>query len=190
MSAAPPLPSATGLLLAAGASRRFGDANKLLAPLAGRPLVAAAAEAMRALPLDRRIAVISDARLIPLLDGFHIVQISQGQQSDSLRAGLAAAADPARLLIALGDMPLVTTAHLAAILATCTDDLPAASRNQDSGPMPPACFPRSWLDRLGALTGDQGAGRLIRDLPDAQLITARDLLSDIDTREDLARLNP
>ncbi|MGV3695286.1 MAG: NTP transferase domain-containing protein, partial [Paracoccus marcusii] len=90
----------TGLLLAAGASRRFGPSDKLLAPVAGMPLVAHAAQAMRATPLDDRIAVIANPALAPLLDGFRIVLIAQGQQSDSLRAGLSAAGNPDRLLIA------------------------------------------------------------------------------------------
>lgn len=161
-----------GLLLAAGASRRFGAANKLLAMLGDRPLISHAASAMQALPLDRRIAVISDPALAPFLQGFDIVQIAQGEQSDSLRAGVAAAGLPDRLLIALGDMPLVTLKLLEQVLDRATDDLPAACRDGDGPPMPPACFPASALPRLGALTGDQGAGRLIRDLPSAQLVDA------------------
>ncbi|MFN3277807.1 MAG: NTP transferase domain-containing protein [Paracoccus hibiscisoli] len=168
-----------GLLLAAGASRRFGPEDKLLAPVAGLPLVAHAAQAMRQLALDQRIAVITNPALRPLLQGFRIVMIDQGQQSDSLRAGLAAAGNPARLLIALGDMPDVTPAHLTQVMAMATDDLPSCS-NDGAAPLPPACFPRAWLPALAALTGDQGAGRLLRDLPACQHLAAQGLLRDID----------
>ncbi|TRW96740.1 nucleotidyltransferase family protein [Paracoccus sp. M683] len=178
----------TGLLLAAGASRRFGTGNKLLAALNGRPLIAHAAEALRALPLARRIAVISTAEIAPHLAGFQLIRIPQGEQSDSLRAGLAAAGLTDRLLITLGDMPLVTPDLLVRVLGRCTDALPAASRQGDGPAMPPACFPRSWLALLEGLTGDQGAGRLLRDLPDAQIIQAGDQLTDIDTQDALARL--
>ncbi|MFN3525878.1 MAG: nucleotidyltransferase family protein [Paracoccus sp. (in: a-proteobacteria)] len=174
----------TGLLLAAGASRRFGAADKLLADLHGRPLIVHAVTAMRATPLDHRIAVIANPALLPHLAGFHVITITGAAQSDSLRAGLDAAGDPDRLLIVLGDMPDVTAAHLSQVLAATTDDLPAASHNGRSA-LPPACFPRAWHGPLGALTGDQGAGRLLRNLPASQLIAAPGLLRDIDRPEDL-----
>ncbi len=169
----------TGLLLAAGASRRFGPADKLLAPVAGMPLVAHAAQAMRTTALDDRIAVITNPALTPLLDGFRIVLIPQGQQSDSLRAGLAAAGDPDRLLIALGDMPDVTAAHLTTIVDRAADGVPSCSHD-GIAPLPPACFPRGWLSRLAQLTGDQGAGRLLRDLVPDRFVPAPGLLRDID----------
>ncbi|MBM3606658.1 MAG: nucleotidyltransferase family protein [Alphaproteobacteria bacterium] len=168
-----------GLLLAAGASRRFGAADKLLAQLQGRPLVAHAAEALRRAPLHRRIAVISNAALAPHLAGFDLVQIAQGQQSDSLRAGLAAAGTPDRLLVALGDMPDVTADHLAQVLDAADDDLPSASHDGNAA-LPPACFPAGLLPALAALRGDQGAGRLLRDLPPTHLVQAPILLRDID----------
>lgn len=89
-----------------------------------------------------------------------------------------------RPLIALGDMPFVTAAHLEKIAKAVTDGRPAA--NTDGGPlMPPACFPASWLSRFAELSGDQGAGRLLRDLPAAALINAAGLLADIDRPNDL-----
>jgi molybdenum cofactor cytidylyltransferase len=179
----------TGLLLAAGASRRFGPEDKLLALFAGRPLLSHAAAAMRAASLDRRIAVVSSAATAALLDGFEIIRIAQGEQSDSLRAGLAAAGAPDRLLIALGDMPLVTVTLLDRVIATCTDDLPSASREADGPVMPPACFPASWLPRLAELSGDQGAGRPLRDLPTSQIVEASGQLPDIDTPEALHKLS-
>ncbi|QBX34375.1 nucleotidyltransferase family protein [Paracoccus liaowanqingii] len=176
----------TGLLLAAGASRRFGPQDKLLAPLGGRPLVTHAACALRGTPLDHRIAVIANPALVPLLDGFRIVLIPVGgQQSDSLRAGLGEAGQPDRLLIALGDMPDVTAAHLTRILTAATDDLPSCSHDGTAS-LPPACFPQARLAALQTLTGDQGAARLLRDLPAAQHIDAPRLLRDIDTPGQIA----
>jgi molybdenum cofactor cytidylyltransferase len=175
----------TGLLLAAGASRRFGPSDKLLAPVAGMPLVAHAAQAMRDIPLDDRIAVIANSALAPLLDGFRIVLIAQGQQSDSLRAGLSAAGTPDRLLIALGDMPDVTAAHLTQIVSLAADGLPSCSHD-GIAPLPPACFPRDWLPRLAKLTGDQGAGRLLRDLAPSRQVPAPGLLRDIDLPEQIS----
>lgn len=177
----------TGLLLAAGASCRFGAAEKLLASLDGRPLIAHAAQAMRDATLDRRIAVIANPALRPYLDGFDVVEMRPGAQSDSLRAGLQAAGETDRLLIALADMPRVTSELLDRVTGTATDDRPAACRDLDA-PMPPACFPRGWLTRLTKMTGDQGAGRLIRNLPMQALVKAPGQLGDIDTVCDLSNM--
>ncbi|AUH32302.1 nucleotidyltransferase family protein [Paracoccus tegillarcae] len=185
---APPPADVTALLLAAGASRRFGDDNKLLVPFRGKPLVGHAAQALRDLPRIRLIAVITDPQTAPYLDGFEVIRIAQGQQSDSLRAGLAAAGAPARILIVLGDMPNVTPGLLADVMAACTDEMPSASRDLTGPPMPPACFPQSWVPRIAALGGDQGAGRLIRDLPAGALIDAPGLLGDVDTLDQLSRM--
>lgn len=168
-----------GLLLAAGASRRFGTQDKLLTPLGGRPLVAHAAQALRSIPLDDRIAVIANPHLRPWLAGFRIVQIAHGRQSDSLRAGMEAAGNADRLLIVLGDMPDITPLHLLAVLDRATDLVPSASHD-GRHPRPPACFPASAFDALAQATGDRGAAELLRDLPPGQLVAAPDLLRDID----------
>lgn len=171
-----------GLLLAAGASRRFGPQDKLLAPLKGCPLIAHAAQALRLVSLDDRIAVITNPQLRPWLAGFRIIQIGQGQQSDSLRAGIAAAGGVDRLLIVLGDMPDVTSPHLQAVMARATDLSPAASHD-GRHPRPPACFPASALTALAETTGDQGAASQLRGLPPSQLVAAPHLLRDIDRPE-------
>lgn len=177
----------TGLLLAAGASRRFGAEDKLLAVLHDRPVIAYAAGAMRQASLEHRIAVIANADLRPFLSGFDVVEIASGTQSDSLIAGLNAAGTPDRLLIVLADMPLVTSELLGQVVARVSDSQPAACHDEGL-PMPPACFPKNWLARLADASGDRGAGRFIRDLPASALIPARGMLADIDSLADLARL--
>lgn len=183
-----PEPGTTAILLAAGASRRFGPQDKLLARHRGQPLIAHAAAALRATRLAQRIAVIANPALVPHLGGFRIVTLPPGtepSQSTSLRAGLMAAGRPERLLIVLGDMPDITPAHLLAIIGRTTAEQPAASTN-GRAILPPACFPAAILPRLAALTGDRGAASLLADLPASQRIAAPDLLADIDRPKDLA----
>lgn len=177
----------TGLLLAAGASRRFGSDDKLLASLCDQPVISYAAAAMRNTSLERRIAVITNPDLRPFLSGFELIEIASRVQSDSLIAGIKAAGSTDRLLIALADMPLITSQLLEQVVARTTDEFPAACHDGEQT-SPPACFPQSWLALIAAASGDRGAGKLIRDLPEDSLILAPGLLADIDTSADLARM--
>ncbi len=180
-----------GLLLAAGQSARFGSADKLRAPLRGRPLVAHAAEALRAAGCDLLIAATRDTEVAALLDEFESIRPEQDDQSASLRAGTAYAEDRGadRVLVALGDMPLVTPDLLRAIAERCTETR-AAAATDGTRAMPPACFPRPLFAELRALTGDRGARALLDRLPEEALIAApAGTLTDIDTKADLAALD-
>ena len=55
------------VVLAAGASRRFGETNKLLQPLAGKPLLCHTLELTASLPVTQRVAVCS-AETAPLAE--------------------------------------------------------------------------------------------------------------------------
>ncbi|MEO0372845.1 MAG: NTP transferase domain-containing protein, partial [Pseudomonadota bacterium] len=96
-----------GVLLAAGASRRFGDADKLLAPLHGTAMVDHAARALRASDLDLWVAVTRSVEVAEALTGFDIVTPPEAdpQQADSLRAGVlrARALGADRVTVVLGD---------------------------------------------------------------------------------------
>lgn len=179
-----------GVLLAAGSSRRFGAADKLLANLWGRPLASHAAAALSGAGCDLLIGVAADPEVAALLDGFDVVRPEPGRsgQSDSLRSGIARAracgADQA--LVVLADMPFVTSAHLRAVLDRAGAAIPAASTDGHRR-MPPACFPASTFGRLLALSGDNGARALLSGLSgDALVMAAEGVLRDIDTPEDLA----
>lgn len=182
-----------GLVLAAGRSTRFGADNKLLSPLRGRPLAGWAAQAMRDVPLDHRLVATSSEEVAACFEGFDVVAGAGplAGQADNLRAGVARAAalGADRLLIVLADMPLVDTSLLEAVLAACTDDH-ASAATDGRRRMPPACFPKADLAALGRLQGDRGAGELLRALPETALVRVSEAqLSDVDTAEDLARLN-
>lgn len=182
-----------GMVLAAGRSRRFGAQNKLLARFRGIPLAAHSARAMRLAALDRRLAVVADPAVAELFDGFDLIWLegSESEQSDSLRAGAARAREIGadRLLVALADMPLVPGRLMDGVLDRASDTTPSAA-SDGTCCAPPACFPRCLFPELENLRGDHGAGELLRQLPSSQLERVTpEILTDIDTVDDLARLD-
>ncbi|WP_336966723.1 nucleotidyltransferase family protein [Sphingobium aquiterrae] len=186
------------ILLAAGTSRRFGVADKLLAPLDGQPLVAHAAATVAAMGFAHRIAVCAsqDVAVSALLSsaGFDIARIGadgpDGHWPDmaaSLARGVAVAEglDVDAVLLCLGDMPFITGEHLAALLAA-HGAMPAAVTASSDGyaAMPPALFGRGSFAALQAMRGDRG-GRAL--LAQAVLVPALPgLLRDIDRPADLS----
>lgn len=156
----------TGILLAAGAGRRFG-AHKLLQPLpGGEPLgVTAGRNLIAAVPDCTAVVRAGDRRLAAALGaiGLHILEHpgADGGLGTSLAAGVSATPDAAGWLIALGDMPWVrpdTIQALADALRNGADlvaPLHAGARGHPVG------FANQWRDRLQALTGDRGARDLI-----------------------------
>ena len=132
------------ILLAAGASRRFGEADKLLAPFRGRALIGHAAQAVRQCGADACLAVVTSDAVAAQLEGFDFVRPPEAPpaQSDSLRAGIAAALvrGATRVLVVLGDMPFVDAAILKAVLARATADS-ASAVTDGARRAPPACFP-------------------------------------------------
>ncbi len=178
-----------GILLAAGKSTRFGQEDKLLADLQGKPLVTHAADALRSIAPEILISVARSTQVLTLLSDMQPVSPdpSHCALSTSLRAGIAKAqamgADCA--LVVLGDMPFITPDVLNAVVRTCTGTTPAAA-SDGAIRLPPACFPASRFSELMALAGDTGAGAMLAGLPSASLVICPpDQLRDIDRKTDL-----
>ena len=103
------------ILLAAGESRRMGVPNKLLLKIGGVPLVRRTAEALVAIP-DADVTVVLGyeayeirAALNGMLVDFTMNDDYATGQMSSVYAGLAAAGESSCYLIALADMPRLTT---------------------------------------------------------------------------------
>lgn len=183
-----PLDRTALLLLAAGLSTRFGEGDKLLAPLAGKPLVAHATALATALPSTTRLAVVADESgpLACLLagEGFRLVRNpdpAAGRES-SLRLGLAAALgeNPVAILVLLGDMPFVTPDHIERLHAQADGGLAAISSNGRSR-MPPVLIPATMARK--ALAQERLAVKEMLD-PIAEVIDSEALLRDFDTQAD------
>lgn len=172
------------LLLAAGHARRFGG-QKLLAPLAGRPLAHHAAATLAALPFGRKIAVVGSVDLGLSQFGFTCVAVGGEDypMSVSLARGIEAVAGSDAVMIALADMPFVPPAHVVRLTERFRGSRIASSNGEIL--TPPAIFGAQWFDRLGSLSGDKGARSLLHGAPHV-LSDAVDLI-DIDSAEDMMR---
>jgi len=178
------------VLLAAGRSTRFGAGrHKLHQELFGRPLGEVAAATLAALPFRERVAVTAAGGLDLAALGFRQVVNDDSAagigRSVSLGIDVADKLGAAAVLVALADMPCVTTAHVEQLFAAAGAASVVASSDGHAA-KPPALFTRDQFARLRALSGDVGARALLRD---AVLVSAPvDELVDVDTAEELERL--
>ena len=183
-----------GLILAAGAGRRFGG-TKQLADLRGRPLLEHAIGAMLAVPaLDPVVVVLghaADAILERVDFGDAEVVICEDWargQGFSLRRGIAALCDADSVAITLGDQPFITPQVIAGALdhlSRCD----AVRATYDGRPGHPVVLGRRVMDAVSELDGDVGARDLlarfrVRDWEAGHLASA----IDVDTPEELASL--
>lgn len=163
-----PLSGWRALVLGAGAGSRFGG-GKLLAPLAGVPLIRHTVEAVLSAGFDETIVVAGartsevgqalaglDCRLVEAEDW-------ENGMAASIRAGIATLTDHGSgLFLFLGDMPFAPV-HLCEDLARLAQASGFAARPQVEGrPGHPVCFTRATLPDLTQLSGDRGAGELLQ----------------------------
>lgn len=179
------------VVLAAGAARRFGG-DKLSAPFRGEPLLHHAIRAARAAPVERVIVVCSDRVDVGDWPGgppVETVRIASTALSESLQAGVAAAGPVAGVLVFLGDMPLIPH-DVASRLATARGDRFAAVPRHAGKNGHPVLLSARAFPEIARLTGDEGAGRLLKQRDDLAFVDVTDdgILLDVDRAEDLARL--
>lgn len=178
-----------GLLLAAGASRRFGSDKRLHRLPDGTPLALAAARRLRAAcPVSIAIVRPGDDELAALLAeaGLRVTECPAAEcgMGHSLAAGVAAAADAAGWLVALADMPAIAPASYAAVREALRSGAPLARPAHGGRPGHPVGFAARFRDALLALQGDQGGKAIIdthRDLLTICPVDDPGVLIDIDT---------
>jgi len=178
------------ILLAAGRSARFGDADKLEQPFLGRPLALHVVTALEAMPFVARVAVTSGTDLDFGALGYKVIANPAPEMgiSGSVKLGITAAreAGAAAALIALADMPRVTATHIYRLLDAAYGADAVIASSDGRAPSPPALFGAGRFEALMQLEGDEGGRALIR--AGHHVVTSPAELIDIDTQEDLERL--
>jgi CTP:molybdopterin cytidylyltransferase MocA len=179
-----------GLILAAGAGSRYGRSSKLLADLGGRPLLEHAIEAQCSVPELESIVVVlgaHSAAILQRVDFMRAAPIVSASWREgiaaSLRCGISALPDAERVILTLGDEPLMTPEIIAKFLASA----PGTRATYDGQPGHPVVLGREQLRGVASLTGDRGARELLRGGPTIECgsLGAR---GDVDTPEDLDAL--
>jgi len=166
------------ILLAAGASRRFGQRDKLQEMLAGRSLLDHAVARARASGAHRILLVTSRPRRIPGVTSVRSRNARLGLSS-SLAAGLAALRPIEReVLIFLADMPFAHAPRLR--LRPGIDAVRPHFQGRPGHPM----LVRTRAGKMGLRKGDKGLGGA---LPTALVRGEAGHVFDVDTAEALRR---
>jgi molybdenum cofactor cytidylyltransferase len=184
-------PFTTGLVLAAGGSKRLRQPKQLLR-YGPATLLDHVLNTARACDFDQLICVVGGSagaiKATVDLGGLEVVENDYfGEGCSSSIAVALTAIDPRAevLVLMLGDQPGVTAATIARLRAGRGDSALAACA-YDDGRGHPVAFARSTFDQLASLHGDKGVWRLLDragdeviDVPVGGLIPR-----DVDTWED------
>ena len=188
------------IVLAAGRSTRMGAANKLIADLAGKPMVRWVAEA--ALASGARPVVVvtghQEGQVRAALAGLEVVFVANPDYAAGLSSSLKAAIravppSAAGAVILLGDMPQITAAHLDQLIASFAPEggsgivVPTHQGRRGN----PVLWPRACFAEMLQLEGDAGARRLLAAhasrVREVELGTDA-IFADVDTPEALAQI--
>jgi molybdenum cofactor cytidylyltransferase len=182
-----------GLLLAAGAGKRFGG-NKLMHPLQdGTPMAVAAAINLKP-ACDHLIAIVrpKDDELASALAnvGCEIVVCADAElgMGHSLAAGVRATEDAAGWIVALGDMPFIATTSHQAVAARLREGASLVATQYQNRRGHPVGFANKWFAELSSLDGDQGARSILETHQQDVILCKVDepgVLWDIDQAQDL-----
>lgn len=181
------------VVLAAGASKRFGS-NKQVSTLGGETLVQRAANTARKVCGEKTFLVTGHEwwKVVNAAGADRPFFIVNEKHRQGMGASIAIAARACRsradaMLLLLCDQPLISAAHLQALIDTWSgDDHEIVASSYDATTGPPVLFPKATFGDLAQLTGDQGARTVLHDSRFAvRTYPLEDAATDIDTITDL-----
>jgi CTP:molybdopterin cytidylyltransferase MocA len=185
------------LVLAAGNAGRFGSPKQIV-PVNGVPLVRRAALAGLAVAAD--VVIVTGAHADAVADALHelpVEMLHNPEWADGMGTSIACgirhvAKNPAAYatMICLPDQPLVEAAQLQRLIEAY-DETPGHIIASDYGPTlgAPCIFPRRYYVELTALSGPEGARRVLAGhAANIRSVAMPEASIDIDTEEEYQRL--
>ena len=167
-----------------------------MANLGGKPVLSHVIETAALAPFAKRYGIIpkTSKRRREILQSKDIEVLEnpiaeRGQGSSLILAAEHAMSENYEgICILLGDMPFVPSSHLEPLIDALYDKETAISFCNDVI-MPPMALRRSKLTLLSKINPNQGAKSLFKNESSAYLPLSNDAAQDIDTPENLARIN-
>ncbi len=179
---------AAAVILAAGASTRFGS-PKQLALIDSRRMLDIVAATAAAAGLRPVLAVVPPKLDVP--DDVVPVINDRPQEgiSRSIRLGLAAVpVEVGAAVILLGDEPLLTIAAISDVVAAAADGAGIVATRAGDRLGPPVLMRRDRFTLADAAHGDEGLGTLLKGEAGIVEVDAQQEPVDIDTPADLERM--
>jgi molybdenum cofactor cytidylyltransferase len=191
-------PTLYAIVLAAGASGRFGSPKQLVR-VDGRPLMHTVVSRSVEVAGHSTLVVLgaNAAELAPLLRHTPATIVINRDWADGLASSIRAGVSSlpgfcTGVMLVLADQAAVTAEDLRRLAGTWRrqpDYIVAAQYGSTLGA--PAIFPNAYFRALTELRGDRGASVLFHRNPDRVVRVPMDSAAlDIDTPEDLLRLDP
>ena len=169
------MPHVTAIVLAAGASTRMGDENKLLLPFRGKPLLSAAVEAVCASSVDDVVVVTGheDRQIRDVLDSYPIrvaynPEYAAGVATSIRRGLIACPPETDGFAVCLGDMPFITEHTISRLHRSFLEQgeasiVVAVSRGRRTYPV---IIHQAFRDELMQLSGDSDLGPVLDAHPE------------------------
>ncbi len=189
-------PNVTGIILAAGFSRRMGS-EKLLLPIDGLPMIEHVLRAATGSKLTKVLLVYQNKHVAEIGERYklHCIynELAIDGQSVSIRLGVnAAQANTDAYVFLVGDQPFISAEIINRIIAEHAEHpediiVPRYGEKRAT----PTLFPQSFRDDLLALQGDSGGRQIMERAPEKihEIIMAEKLGGiDIDTPGSYQRL--
>lgn len=182
------------VIMASGMGKRFGG-NKLMAAFGGQPMIVRALASTQGIFASRVVVTRhEDVAAYCRKAGISVVLHALPHRSDTIRLGLDALGDIDGCLFCPGDQPILRRETVAALALSAAADPSVIWRTAFEGtPGAPVLFPRWTLPELRTLEEGMGGQAVIRRHPDRVRtldVFDRYELADVDTPEDLQRLEP
>lgn len=184
------------IVLAAGASHRFGAADKLQAHLDNETVLDRSLAAYADAPLARKIAITRPDKNLAAIcaaAGFEVIinHRADDGMGTSIATGIAALQGETHALIGLGDMPRLQSQTVALLCQSAE-----TSGRSSSIIMPthankrghPRLFAAAHFNDLAALSGDMGGRLIIEGCDNVMEMPVNDagVMLDIDTQDHLS----